>query len=592
MNTKTTTSNCIPLRVIGLLGIILATSASAVLVASALGFSESLPGCGPESGCARITSSPWGRLPLIGLPLSFIGLAYFGGLLVPWAMAPPTPGLVRVIRLGMLVSLGLVIVMLVEGALCQWCLATHFGNLVTWVMAELLLRRNEQERVAGVGWLATGFIVIGLALLVTNSIRSEAIEKRNAERLAANVETIREGTRDEGTLALLESGHRRGPDDAAVQVVMFTDYQCPDCRLLEGQLSRILTRRTDTSLAIRHFPFCAACNEHTGGRTMHPNACWAARASEAAGILGGEEGFWRMHEWLFQEKGRFTDASFPESLRALGFDPEAFIPIMTSQQTLDTVRRDTDAARELGIFFTPMIFINGVEYTWYYGGQDSLEETIDLVARSGREVIAPLPARERPFEDWRRGKPLKFPGVVTATWKGDGDIRILIYGDYQHESSRKLDRIIRSLQERGDPVSYAWRHYPLESVPGTSQQFQGSDEMARAVEAVGNLAGDDARWSIHDWFIDGSPPTDTQAMTMEVARRTGLDHESLLSEMQGPAVSSQIARDMNDKRNSWKTHVPVLVIDERLVTRWGNDQTTPEELIDRIIESCRTEQDG
>ena len=49
----------------------------------------------------------------------------------------------------------------------------------------------------------------------------------------------------------------------------------------------------DASLAIRHFPMCKACNPHA--LDLHPNACWAARAAEAASIVGGDAAFWRMH---------------------------------------------------------------------------------------------------------------------------------------------------------------------------------------------------------------------------------------------------------------------------------------------------------
>jgi protein-disulfide isomerase len=322
---------------------------------------------------------------------------------------------------------------------------------------------------------------------------------------------------------------------------------------------------------------------------MHPNACWAARTAEAASILGGNDGFWRMHAWLFAERGSFTDASFPVSLRELGFDPSSFIPIMTSQETLDTVRTDTDAAKELGVFFTPMIFINGVEYTWYYGGKGSLAETIELAARSDSPVVAPPDARERLFEDWRIGRTRAMPGTRSSSWLGEGAVEVVVYGDYQSDASKSLDLVVRALQEKGNPIRYTWRHYPLETAANSSQSHAGSEAMARAVEAAGNIAGDDARWSTHAWLIESAPPTTEDQLARALAGRIGVDEATVLAEMKSPKVSSRLARDMADKYATWSKHLPVIVIDDRLVPRWSSDEVPAEELLSRIISSARRE---
>ena len=44
-----------------------------------------------------------------------------------------------------------------------------------------------------------------------------------------------------------------------------------------------------------------------------------------------------MHNWLFKNKGSFTQASFSNSLTQLGFDPQTFIQTMNLPQTLADV---------------------------------------------------------------------------------------------------------------------------------------------------------------------------------------------------------------------------------------------------------------
>ena len=109
------------------------------------------------------------------------------------------------------------------------------------------------------------------------------------------------------------------------------DYQCPDCKRFETQAENILRQRNDVSFAIKHYPFCPDCNPNLKAN-RHPNACWAARAAEAARILQGDEGLERMHNWLFKNSGSFTQASFSASLRQLGFDPTTFIKTMNHRR--------------------------------------------------------------------------------------------------------------------------------------------------------------------------------------------------------------------------------------------------------------------
>src|SRR6185295_4441596 len=83
------------------------------------------------------------------------------------------------------------------------------------------------------------------------------------------------------TIPTLFTGrYRMGPEVAPIRVVMFTGYQCPDCRKMEPQVEELLKTRKDVSISIKHFPFCPDCNRHTP--MMQPNGCWAARAAEAA----------------------------------------------------------------------------------------------------------------------------------------------------------------------------------------------------------------------------------------------------------------------------------------------------------------------
>ena len=61
-----------------------AIGASFVLAGVKLGLFPDAPGCGVGSGCDAVSNGPWGKLPYIGWPFSYIGVAWFVSLFVSW----------------------------------------------------------------------------------------------------------------------------------------------------------------------------------------------------------------------------------------------------------------------------------------------------------------------------------------------------------------------------------------------------------------------------------------------------------------------------------------------------------------------------
>ncbi len=137
-----------------------------------------------------------------------------------------------------------------------------------------------------------------------------------------------------------------GPEVAPIRIVMFTGYQCPDCRKMEPQVAELLKSRKDISVSIKHFPFCPDCNRHTP-TNMQANGCWAARAAEAAGILKGTDGFKKMHEWLFSRAGSFTNVELSAKLAELGWDANEFTMTMQGPTTLRNVQTDIEEATKM-----------------------------------------------------------------------------------------------------------------------------------------------------------------------------------------------------------------------------------------------------
>jgi protein-disulfide isomerase len=349
--------------------------------------------------------------------------------------------------------------------------------------------------------------------------------------------------------------------------------------------SELLRENPDLSLVVKHFPFCSACNEHAA-RTIHPNACWAARAAETAALLGGTEGFERMHAWLFERKGSFTDATFPDDLRALGFDPAEFISMMTSQETLELVRGDTDDARALGVYFTPMIFVNGHEHTWYYGDETSLGQAV-VAARGGRSAI-PASIEEKLVADWS-GRPMRpAPPADGRRMLGDGRVEIVVFGEYGTEPTRQLDAAVRSMIDAGRPVRYLFRHYPIddgcnELAERFGTQNTGACLDARIVEATELVVGHEARWSLHSkLMLPSTKGSDRKELLLEL----GLPAREILAAAgSDPRVRERVRGDIDEKVRIWRMHAPILMVDRRFVPRWQHDDVSPERLLELVLDT-------
>ena len=585
-------------RFVGGVSLLVATGASLVLAGTSVGLFEALPGCGAGSGCDEVTNGPWGSIPVVGWPVSFVGLAWFCSMFVQLLRGVSVDKLIWFIRLGAIASLGFGLIMLMSGSFCKWCFLVHVCNWVFWVASEASTNfvgvGGVEKKEGGLGQFAVVFIVVSIALWTAEY----AVGEREKVLVDENIEEVVGGTDDQQTLLLLRARHRIGPSDAPVQIVLFTDYQCPDCKRYELQLSNIVRARNDVSVSIKHFPLCSDCNGNIGSLNMHPNACWAARVSETAAMLGDQEQWEQVHRWLFSQGGSFTDQSLPGVLVSFGFNAAEFINVMKGSDTETLVGADADDGFALGVYFTPMIFINGVEYLWYYGNEDSLSRVVasvaNEVAANSATTTPPPDTRGKYIEDWRRGKRHGNMMFDHASWRGGGDIEIVVWGDYQSTQTVELDRAVRAFMKENTNTKYAFRNFPIDEACNTlvknfPTNYDGSCFIAKAVESVGVLAGNEARWAFHDWVVE-SPLKGNQGVVLAKASELSGTEQSVVRDvMTSIEVGQRLRNDVFSKNGVWQRGVPVLLVDGRFVPRWRSDNFPASELFQRISDVIECE---
>jgi protein-disulfide isomerase len=146
---------------------------------------------------------------------------------------------------------------------------------------------------------------------------------------------------------VLALGPSRGPPNALVTIVEFSDFECPFCGRYSPVIKEVMDQYpTQIRLVYRHLPLTS----------LHPNA---QKAAEAAICAQDQGKFWEMHDLLFAEQKSLGLDALKEKAKRLGLDARTFEDCLASGKSKETVIRDTEAAEQLGLGGTPASFVNG-----------------------------------------------------------------------------------------------------------------------------------------------------------------------------------------------------------------------------------------
>ena len=154
-------------------------------------------------------------------------------------------------------------------------------------------------------------------------------------------------TLDPPRLKVAEAGRpARGPSGAPVEIIEFSDFQCPFCLQAHPTVAKVLSAYGDkVRFVYRHFPL-----------PNHPNA---RQAAEAAACAADQGRFWPYHDRLFDNQSKLTDADLKQHASAIELDAAKFNVCVDTHQFAKTVDEDVEAGEEAGVSGTPAFFING-----------------------------------------------------------------------------------------------------------------------------------------------------------------------------------------------------------------------------------------
>ncbi len=137
----------------------------------------------------------------------------------------------------------------------------------------------------------------------------------------------------------------KGPANAPVTIIEFSDYECSYCKRAEATVKQVLEAYGDkVRLVYRDYPL-----------PFHANA---RPASEAAACAEDQGKFWEYQEKLWAASA-LGEATLKQLAGELGLDQAKFDQCLANKQFTAKVEKDIQDASKVGVNGTPAFFING-----------------------------------------------------------------------------------------------------------------------------------------------------------------------------------------------------------------------------------------
>lgn len=165
----------------------------------------------------------------------------------------------------------------------------------------------------------------------------------------------------------------RGPENARITLVEFSDFECPYCSLAAGEVNAIMSAYPkDVKLIYKQFPL-----------SMHPHASLAAAASLAANQQGK---FWQMHDVLFKNFRKLARENILGFAKDIGLDMNKFTADLDSPKYQEVIKKDLADGETAGVYGTPSFFVNGKHYNGPLS-LDAIKPILDAELKTGKPHV-------------------------------------------------------------------------------------------------------------------------------------------------------------------------------------------------------------
>jgi protein-disulfide isomerase len=357
-----------------------------------------------------------------------------------------------------------------------------------------------------------------------------------------------------------KSDPARGPADALVTLVLFSDFQCPYCKRVEETLADLEQKYgSDLRIVWKDYPL-----------PFHNRAVPAAVLARVAFAKKGVKGFWQAHRALFEGQDDLDDAALKVIAKGLGLSWPEIQRAMADHRFKDVFEASEDLAKTLKVSGTPCSFVNG----YRVAGAVPAEKFV--------EVIDAQFAKARAMADDRHSQAGIYEAIAKTGQQSDGPERrevdaptrdnpsrgnaaakvtLQIFGDFQCPFCQRINPTLAQLEKRfPGRLRLVWRNYPM--------PFHDNAALAaEAAQEVFAQKGAPSFWEYHDLLFAAQAKGGLERPNLEkLAQKLGVDMKRFRAALDARTHQATVDKDVAVARKAELDGTPVSVINGYVVS--------------------------
>ena len=309
-----------------------------------------------------------------------------------------------------------------------------------------------------------------------------------------------------------------------VEIVLFSDFQCPFCAQFAQPFRELQAKGIDgvtTSVQFRHFPL-----------SIHPNAQLAHQAALAAKAQGK---FWEMHDLLFANQQRASRDDLISMAKTLALDMDRFQSDLDSESIKRAIALDVEDGNRAGVSGTPSYTINGK----LYSGTRPLAQL--------KELIVGDRLRQRAL--------VEVPDTVLSRGPVGAPVVFEFFADLQSPVTRPAMKVMDEVMRRyPNSVRLQFRNFPLAFHP----------QAAMAHEAAMTAAREGRFWEFANYVVDHQDALREQDL-IALAGRLGIDPVAFERALRDHRHAPRVEADLRAGQQQGIRGSPVVLVNGRRI---------------------------
>lgn len=159
----------------------------------------------------------------------------------------------------------------------------------------------------------------------------------------------------------MENGRSLGDPNAPVQVMVFSDFQCPACQTYSDTTEKSLIESGYIEQGLVNYTFYQfpMIDDYASGNESD-------QAANASMCAGEQNRFWDYHDelyanWYGENLGTFRDSRLITFAKSIGLDMDAFETCFAENRYQAEIDADLALGLQLGVNGTPSVFVNELQ---------------------------------------------------------------------------------------------------------------------------------------------------------------------------------------------------------------------------------------